>query len=119
MFQYLYVLGPAAITYFTVGKCTKEKAENWYTALIELLAYAMINVAIMVFLLLSSGKVEIIILSNGIKHLQYGGTAFLLSIPVAVISGIVISAVKKGVDMKISILPNKKNTEKDKKNEAK
>ena len=112
-------MGPAAITYFTVHKCTKEEVENWYTAVFELFAYAMINVAVMVLFLLSSGKVEIVILTNGMKHLQYGGTAFLLSIPVAVVSGIIISAVKKGVDMKISILPNRKSKEKDRKNEAK
>lgn len=113
MFQYLYILGPAAITYFTVCKCTKKEAANWYTAFMELIAYATVNVAVMILFLLSSGKVEIIIMENGVKHLQYGGTAFLLSIPVAVICGIVVAAVKKGIEMKINVLPERKKKEKD------
>ena len=119
MFQFLYVLGPAAITYFTVRKCVKDEPANWYTALIELLAYAMVDAAVMILGLLSSGKVEIVILQNGVKHLQYGGTAVLLSIPVAVICGILISAVKKGIDMDIHVLPNeRKNKKKDIKHET-
>lgn len=108
MFSFLYVFGPAAITYFTVRKCTKEEPANWYTALIELIAEAVLDAAVMILFLLSSGKVEIIILQNGIKHLQYGGTAVLLSLPVAVICGILISAVKKGIDMNMRILPEQK-----------
>ena len=120
MFQFLYVLGPAAITYFTVRKCVKDEPANWYTALIELLAYAMVDAAVMILGLLSSGKVEIVILQNGVKHLQYGGTAVLLSIPVAVICGIVISAVKKGIDMNVRVLPNeRKDKEKDNKHGTK
>lgn len=113
MFQFLYLFGPAAITYFTVRKCTKEAPQNWYTALIELISYAMVNAAVMVLFLLSSGKVEIVILQNGMKHLQYGGTAFLLVIPVAVIVGILISVIRKAVDLNINVFSVKK----DKKNE--
>lgn len=119
MFSFLYLFGPAAITYFTVRKCTKEEPTNWYTALIELIAEAILDAAVMILLLLSSGKVEIIILQDGMKHLQYGGTAILLSIPVAVICGILIAAVKKSVDMNVRILPEQKQKkEKDAKDET-
>ena len=117
MFQFLYIFGPAAITYFVVRKCIRKAPANWYEAFFELLAYAMLNAVILTLFLLPFGKVEIILMANGVKTLQYGGTAFLLTFPIAVISGVVISIIRKGIDFKIKAVPEKTQKKKETENE--
>lgn len=111
MFRFLCGLGPAAITFLTVRKCTDSAPTNWYTSCIDLVAYAALDMAILILLLEPCGKVEIIVMSNGFKNIQYGGTAFLLSIPVAIVSGIVLSVIKKGIEIKVKVMARKKDWE--------
>ncbi|MCC8050959.1 MAG: hypothetical protein LIP10_09935 [Clostridiales bacterium] len=103
MFQFLYIFGPAALTFLVVRKITGKSAGNAVTAVIELIAYAAIDAALTTLLLLPFGRVEFVMYDSGIRDLRYGITAFLLSLLLSVIAGVVISAIEKRTDIQLEI----------------
>lgn len=115
MFQFLFIFGPAAITYLVAEKCSKKKASGWRTSFIELLCYGFLDAVITIGVLYPLGKVKMIALPDGVNTVQYGYTALIFSVPVAVVCGIAAAVYKKKVQMHIEIEPVGKDTGKDEK----
>ncbi len=103
MFQFLYIFGPAAVTFLVVRKITGDSSENAITSVIRFIAYAAIDAALTTLLLLPFGRVEFVIYDSGIRDLRYGFTAFLLSLILAVIAGIGVAAIDKRTELHIEI----------------
>lgn len=94
MFQILFIFGPAVITYVIAGYLTKRSASRWFSALIEIFFYAVVNTVITTAVLMPFDKVKIIEMANGLNNIQYGKTAYFASILVSVFTGLLVSVVK-------------------------
>lgn len=114
LFQFLYIFGPAAITFLIVGKLAERPVTNYFTAAVEFIAYAALDAAITSLLLIPFNRVELILTQDGIRNIQYGKVAYFLSLILAVIVGIAIAALLKRVDISLHITEKTK----DKKNET-
>lgn len=110
MFQFLFVFGPAAITYMTAEKLSGSAPDNWYSALIRLICCAELDTVITTLCLLPFGRVELIMMTNGVKNIQYGGTAFIFSLIVGVLCGLVIAVLKKNAGIRLEAKSRKKET---------
>lgn len=116
MFLFLCTVGAGAITFLISEKCAERRTNDWVHALMELIAYTAIDTAVTLFIMKPINKIQIVIMPNGVKNLQYGLSGFVCALVIAVIWGVVIGAVKKHVDMKVQILP-KEDSSNEKKNE--
>lgn len=103
MFQFLYIFGPAAVTFIVAKKISGKDTHGVVEPFIEVVAYAAIDAALTTLLLLPVGRVEFIVYDSGIRELQYGIIAFSLSLLLAVIVGVAISVVEKRTDIQIEI----------------
>lgn len=110
MMQLIYLFGPAAITYLIIYKCSNERKDLWYMALIKICSYTLIDLAVIVLLLTPFDKIKTVYTETGILNIQYGFTAVILSIPVSIIVGLVLSS------MDIDIIPIKKKGKTNEKN---
>lgn len=113
MFQFLFIFGPAAITYLLAQKCSKTSPPDWYTAVIELICYGAFNAVFTIIILYPMDKVKIIALPDGTNTVEYGSTAFVFSVIVSVICGIVFAMLKKRVEISIETEENRKDTKDD------
>lgn len=113
MFQFLYIFGPAAITFLIVGRLC-GRTTDYFTAAVELVAYAAIDAAVTSLLLLPFGRVELVFNESGIRNIRYGGTAFFLSLILSVIIGIAAVAFFKRVDISLQITKKTKGTDDEK-----
>lgn len=114
MFQFLYIFGPAAITFLIVGRLCERTVTDYFTAAVELVAYAAIDAAVTSLLLLPFGRVELVFNESGIRNIRYGGTAFFLSLILSVIIGIAAAAFFKRVDISLQITKKTKGTDDEK-----
>lgn len=115
MFQFLFIFGPAAVTYLVAQKCSKKKAPDWYTAVIELICYGFLDAIVTIGILFPLGKVKMIAIAEGTNTVQYGYTAFVFSLPIAVLCGVAAAVYKKKVEMHIEIKKVGKDTGDEKK----
>lgn len=93
MFELLYLFGPAALTFSIVRFCAGKTAENWFSALISCLSYAALDAAVTILVMYPLDNVKIGT-TSGNAYLAYGATAFLFSLIVAVIWGLIISVLR-------------------------
>ena len=91
MFDIIFVLGPAAITYLVRSKCKKSSMENSLISIIRFIAYAFLDMAVIVVLMRLINKITVVYMPNGGVTFQYGIAALVLSIPIAIFMGIVLS----------------------------
>lgn len=110
MMQLIYLFGPAAITYLIIDKCSKERKDLWYMAAIKICSYALVDLAVIVLLLTPFDKVKTVYSEAGILSIQYGFTAVILSVPISIIVGLVLSSID------IDIIPIKKKGKENEKN---
>ena len=107
MFNYIIIFGTAAITYLVINKLTDYTEKKWYIVIMEFLVYAMINMVTTFLCLNPFGRVSLATLTNGTRDLQYGNTAVLFSILVAIIWGLIFSCIKKNIEISIEVSENK------------
>ncbi len=107
MYQFLCLFGPGAVTCLTVWGLLGESAQKWFQAAIELTAYAALDAAVTIGCLLSRGKAEIIVMPDGTKNIRYGGTAFLFSLAVSFVLGIVIAMIRKRISIRAEVVSRK------------
>jgi len=103
MFQFLYIFGPAAITFLAVRKLSEKPAPDLVTGIAEFIAYAVLDAALTTLLLYPFGRVELVFNSQDIRDIRYGITAFFLSLILAVIVGIAITAIDKRTEIQLQI----------------
>lgn len=103
MFNYLIIFGCAAITYLLAEKCAKKTAPNWYSALITLVMYAMIDMVTTYLVLSPFGRITRVDTVDGITEISYGSSAIFLAIIIALLWGIAFGFLKKNVDIKAEI----------------
>lgn len=102
MFQLLCVFGPASVTYSLVRRILSRDTVSFFDGLIEFVCYATLDSVITMVVLIGFGRLEFLIMPNGIRNFQYIGIASLVfAIIVAVIVGVAISIVKKHIDVTI------------------
>lgn len=118
MFQFLFIFGPASITYLLIHRIFNKDTVPYLNGLIELVCYAALNAVITTVALLPFERVEIVLMPNGIKNIQYGGSAFVFSMIVAVITGVVMSIIKKHIDVSIEIELQKKERSRESEKDA-
>ena len=103
MFNYLIILGSAAVTYFIVKSIVKTKSSSGFDSFIEFIMYAFLNMIISYLCLNPIGRISLGYLKSGLCELQYGNTAIVFSLIVSVIMGIVFAIIKKEVKLDIEI----------------
>lgn len=103
MFNYLIIFGCAAITYFLAEKSSGRTSPNWYSALITLVMYAMIDMVTTYLLLSPFGRITRVDTVDGITEISYGSSAIFLAVIIALLWGIVFGFLKKNVDIKAEI----------------
>ncbi|MCD7885526.1 MAG: hypothetical protein LUI87_17785 [Lachnospiraceae bacterium] len=105
MFQFLYIFGPAAITFLVIQKLSDRPEPTVIRFIVEMIFYALIDAALTTLLLYPIGRVELVFNSEGIRDIRYGVTAFFLSMVLAVVAGIVLVAFDKRVQVEVQVEP--------------
>lgn len=105
MFSFLCLFGPGAITLLIVEKCMQVKNTNFMRLLLEWVAYSALDVSLTVLLLEPLGRAGVYSKLNGESVLSYGSTAVAASVVIAVIGGILVSIIKKKIDIRVQIIP--------------
>lgn len=104
MFNYVIMAGSGAITYLMAQKGSNRNKEMRIAALAEYFLYVMLDMLVVYFCMAPLGRVtRIDDMTGGATQLQYGNTAILFSIVIAVIMGTVALAVKKKIDITAKI----------------
>lgn len=104
MFQFLYVFGPASITYLLVHRILGKDTVPCFNGVVELICYATLNTAITTAALVVSNKTLVAsepLASSGIGNAKYSVFSLAFSMCVAVVIGFVISIIKKRVSFTI------------------
>lgn len=104
MFNYIIMVGNGAITYLLAQKGTDGKKEKWYKAVIEYFLYVMLDMLIAYYCMTPLGRIiRVDDMTRGTTEIQYGNTAILFSVIVAVFMGLVFITVKKKIDIRADI----------------
>lgn len=104
MFNYIIMLGNGAITYLLAQKGTDGKNEKWYKAVIEYFMYIMLDMLGVYFCMYPLGRIiKVDDMTRGTTELQYGNTAILVSIVIAVVVGVLSMVVKKKIDVSAEV----------------
>lgn len=110
MFQFLFIFGPAAVTCLLAQKCSQKSPLNWYMAVIEMICYGALDTLLTVIILAPLDKVKIIASPDGVNVIQYGSTAFVFSMIIGAVCGLLAAMLKKRVDIRIEIEENREDT---------
>ncbi|MCD7954177.1 MAG: hypothetical protein LUG93_00160 [Lachnospiraceae bacterium] len=103
MFQFLYIFGPAAITFLVIQKLSDRSEPSVVRIVIEMIFYALIDAALTTLLLYPIGRVELVFNSEGIRNIRYGITAFFLSMVFAVVTGVILVALEKRLHVELQV----------------
>lgn len=104
MFNYIIMAGNGAITYLLAQKGTDGKNEKWYKSIIEYFMYVMLDMLAAYYCMAPLGRIiRVDDVTRGTTEIQYGNTAILFSIVVAVLMGFVFTAVKKKLDIRAEV----------------
>ena len=100
MFNYVIMAGSGAITYLLVKKCSGKSVKKWHDAWIEYFLYVMLDMLTVYFCMSPLGRVtRVDDMVGGVTELQYGNMSILFSLAAAVVWGIILSFLKKKVDI--------------------
>lgn len=101
MYEFMCMLGPGVLTWLLrteiEDKCAgseKEEertdfiAESIFTTVLKIIAYAFINMVVILAVLKPLGRVQLVVLSDGRIDLHYGAAAVFMSVCTAVMIGI-------------------------------
>lgn len=101
MYEFMCMLGPGILTWLLrtqiADKCadgekegegTDFKVESIFTAVLKIIAYAFINMVVILTVLKPLGRVQLVVLSDGRIDLHYGAAAVFMSVCTAVLIGI-------------------------------
>lgn len=104
MFNYVIMAGSGAITYLLAQKGSDKKGGKWYKEVITYLMYVMLDMLAVYFCMAPLGRIiRVDSTISGMTELQYGNTAILFSLAIAVVIGIVFMVLKKKVDISAQI----------------
>lgn len=104
MFNYVIIAGSGAITYLLAQKGLDRKNGTLIASAAEYFMYVMIDMLAVYFCMAPLGRViRVDNRTNGITQIQYGNTAILFSIFIAVVMGIVFLTVKKKIDVSVEV----------------
>ncbi len=104
MFNYVIMAGSGAITYLLAQKGAGKKNGTGVASLAEYFLYVMLDMLAVYFCMAPLGRVtRVDDMTSGLTQIQYGNTAILFSLVIAVIAGIVFMVVKKKVDINAEI----------------
>ena len=84
MYVYLIILGVGAITFEIEKKLSKSKAGDGYRAIIQYIMYTIINFVSVYLCLEPIGRISLVALENGLYEINYGKSAVLFSVIVAI-----------------------------------
>ena len=100
MFNYVIMVGSGAITYLLVKKCSGKSSEKWHDAWIEFFLYVMLDMLTVYFCMSPLGRVtRVDDMVGGTTEIQYNNMSILFSLAAAIVWGIVLSFLKKKVDI--------------------
>ena len=103
MFNYMIIFGCGAITYLLAEKCSNKTSSNWYSALITLIMYAMLNMVTTYLILSPFGRITRVDTVDGITEISYGNSAIFVAVIIALLWGIAFGFFKKKADIKVEI----------------
>lgn len=87
MYVYLIILGVGAITFEVEKRLSKSKNEDGYRAIVQYIMYTIVNFVSVYICLEPIGRISLVALENGLYELNYGKSAVLFSVIVAIIWG--------------------------------
>lgn len=114
MLLMMVFFGSGAITYLLAETLSGKKAENWYKALAEWFAYALLDQFLALLALLPTNKAAILTTADGTQTVQFyilGYGVFLLA---AVAVGIFAAVLKKKIQVEIEMEKSENTDEKEK-----
>lgn len=104
MFNYVIMAGSGALSYLLAQKGTEKKNQMWVASLAEYLLYVMLDMVAVYFCMTPLGRVtRVDNKTTGITQIQYGNTAILFALVIAVIVGIAAMVVKKKIDISAEV----------------
>ena len=107
MFNYVIMAGSGAITYLLAQKGCGINRGMWHREVIEYFMYVMLDMLAVYFCMAPLGRISRVDdITSGITELQYGNTAILFSIAVAIAMGVVFMLIKKKVEIRAEIERN-------------
>lgn len=105
MYLFLCIFAPGALTFLIAEKCSgTKKTADWLRSIMELMVYAAINTVLTAVLLKPFGRFEMVVTAEGSRTICYGITTLAVALIVSILSGIVMAAIKKNVDIKMQIV---------------
>ncbi len=114
MLQIMVFFGCGAITYLLAEILSGKKAENWYKAFAEWIAYAVCDQFLALLVLLPTNKAAILTTADGTQTIQFyilGYGVFLLA---SVAVGIFSAILKKKIQIEIEAEKSENTNEKEK-----
>ncbi len=108
MFTYLIIFGMGAITFVIEKKLAGIHQENGVFLFIEYLMYTVIDLVTTYFMLEPTGRITMVQSGGGMNEINYGSSAILISLVIAVIWGCVMAFLNKNVKCKITVDERKK-----------
>lgn len=90
IYEFLCLVGPGVLSLFVYKRIlqVRWKETSIVLSVCAAIAYAMINIAIIIFLLEPYGSVQITACTDGMPTVHYGSIALLISVVIAVLLGI-------------------------------
>lgn len=103
MYVYLIILGVGAITFEIEKKFSKSKKVDGYRAIIQYIMYTIINFVSVYLCLEPMGRISLVTLENGLYEINYGNSAVLFSVIVAIVWGIVFAFLHTNITIETKI----------------
>lgn len=103
MYRYLIILGVGAITFELEKKLSKSKNTDGYRTIIQYIMYTTINFVTVYLCLEPIGRISLVTLENGLYEINYGSSAILFSVVIAVIWGVVFAFLHTNMDIQTKI----------------
>lgn len=103
MYQFLYLVGPGALSFVLVQFFMKDSSASFISGIAQIIAFSIVNNAIALSLLIPFSKVILILNEDGTSYVQYGTIAILVSLLIAVLLSLVVVMLKKHVSINIRV----------------
>lgn len=100
MYQFIYLVGPGVASWLVgeiySGFRNEADAGSFrvFLTVARVIAYALVNVAIVSVICKPLGKVQFVVLQDGSITVHYGASALMVAVAVAIVTGVVMTVME-------------------------
>lgn len=98
MYQFLYLFGPGVLAWLAGAVYSHFEEKNMKSIFMEVarvIGYALLDMTVVLIICKPFGRVQFVILADGMLTVNYGVSALLVAVAVAVVIGICGAVIEK------------------------